>query len=210
MACLHHCNKDAYTRCKIAFDHFHISKYVGTGVDEVRREENRELKKLEILDLVGTKYDWLKNRAKQKKRFSLLKNSALKTARAWAMKEVFQTLWKYKYRTWALKAWKLGWLSRSRLEPMKKVAKTIRSHLWGMINAVVLDVSNGPAESINSRIKMIKIRARGFRNSERLRMQFTSISVDLICIQKAPKIGQPTLKMGGPKKRAGRCEHLCQ
>ncbi len=59
----------------IAFDHFHISKYVGTGVDEVRREENRALKKLGILDLVGTKYDWLKNRAKQKKRFSLLKNS---------------------------------------------------------------------------------------------------------------------------------------
>ncbi len=81
------------------------------------------------------------------------------------MKEVFQTLWKYKHRTWALKAWKLGWLSRSRLEPMKKVAKTIRSHLWGMINAVVLDVSNGPAESI----KMIKIRARGFRNPERLK-----------------------------------------
>ncbi len=142
-------------------------------MDEVCREENRALKKLGILDLVGTKYDWLKNRAsmsaKQKKRFSLLKNSALKTARAWAMKEVFQTLWKYKHRTWALKAWKLGWLSRSRLEPMKKVAKTIRSHLWGMINAVVLDVSNGPAESINSRIKMIKIRARGFRNPERLK-----------------------------------------
>ena len=104
--------------------------------------------------------------AKQKKRFSLLKNSALKTARAWAMREVFQTLWKYKHRTWALKAWKLGWLSRSRLELMKKVAKTIRSHLWGMINAVVLDVSNGPAESINSRIK---IRAHGFRNPERLK-----------------------------------------
>ena len=44
-------------------------------MDEVCREENRELKKLGILDLVGTKYDWLKNRAKQKKRFSLLKNS---------------------------------------------------------------------------------------------------------------------------------------
>ncbi len=81
------------------------------------------------------------------------------------MKEVFQTLWKYKHRTWALKAWKLGWLSRSRLEPMKKVAKTFRNHLWGMINAVVLDVSNRPAESI----KMIKIRARGFRNPERLK-----------------------------------------
>jgi len=52
---------------------------------------------------------------------------------------------------------------------MKQVGKTIRAHLWGIINAVVLDVSNGPAESLNSRIKTIKIRARGFRNEQRLK-----------------------------------------
>ena len=57
---------------------------------------------------------------------------------------------------------------RCRLEPMKKVAKTIREHLWGIINAIVLKASNGPAESINSRIKTVKIRAHGFRNVQRL------------------------------------------
>jgi transposase len=31
----------------------------------------------------------------------------------------------------------------------------------------VLKVSNGPAEGINSRIKMIKVRSRGFRNKKR-------------------------------------------
>ena len=76
------------------------------------------------------------------------------------------SLWHYVSRTWAEKAWK-RWLSsalRSRLEPMKKAAATIRNHLWGIINAIVLDVHNGHAESINSRIKMIKIRSCGFRN----------------------------------------------
>jgi len=88
---------------KIAFDRFHVAKYVNEGVDQVRREENRVLKKDGILNLVGTKYDWLKNRinmsAKQKARFDALKNSSLKTARAWAMKDLFQRLYKYKNRT---------------------------------------------------------------------------------------------------------------
>ena len=52
---------------------------------------------------------------------------------------------------------------RSGLEPIKKVAGTIKDHLWEILNAVVLEVSNGPAEGLNSRIKMIKVRSRGFR-----------------------------------------------
>ncbi len=45
--------------------------------------------------------------------------------------------------------------------------KTIKKHLWGILNAVILKVSNGLAEGLNSRIKMIKVRSRGFRNKER-------------------------------------------
>ncbi|WP_241086772.1 transposase [Candidatus Vondammii sp. HM_W22] len=46
------------------------------------------------------------------------------------------------------------------------MAGTIKDHLWGILNAIVLEVSNGPAEGLNSRIKMIKIRSRSFRNKE--------------------------------------------
>nr|VFJ61773.1 MAG: transposase [Candidatus Kentron sp. FW] len=56
---------------------------------------------------------------------------------------------------------------RCRLEPMKKVAKTVEEHLWGILNAIVLKVSNGPAEGLNSRIKALKVRGRGFRNKQR-------------------------------------------
>ncbi len=158
---------------KIAFDRFHVAKYIGEAVDAVRRQENRELRKEEIYDLTGTKYDWLSNTKnmspRQKKRFHQLKNSSLKTALAWAIKELSQKLWHYVSPTWALKGWKrwLSWAMRCRLEPMKKAAKTLKNHLWGIINAVVLKVGNGPAESINSRIKTVKVRARGFRNKQR-------------------------------------------
>ena len=50
---------------------------------------------------------------------------------------------------------------------MRNVSKTIKKHLWGIINAIVLRVSNGPAERINRRMKTIKVRARGFRNQKR-------------------------------------------
>ena len=47
--------------------------------------------------------------------------------------------------------------------------RTIKEHLWGILNAIILKASNGASESINSRIKMLKIRSRGFRNKARYR-----------------------------------------
>ena len=43
----------------------------------------------------------------------------------------------------------------------------IRKHLWGIVNAIILRATNGPAEGINSRIKTVKVRSRGLRNRER-------------------------------------------
>jgi transposase len=158
---------------KIAFDKFHVAKYLGEAVDTVRRQEHKALMSEGYEDLKGSKFDWLYNPAnmtrQQRDRFKVLRDSALKTARAWAIKELAMSLWHYVSKTWARKAWKqwLSWAVRSRLEPIRKVARTIKEHLWGILNAIVLKVSNGPAEGLNSRIKMIKIRSRGFRNKAR-------------------------------------------
>jgi len=158
---------------KIAFDKFHVAKYLGEAVDKVRRQEHKALMAEGYEDLKGSKYDWLYNpenmTRKQQRRFKALRDSTLKTARAWAIKELAMSLWHYVSKTWARKGWEqwLSWAVRSRLNPIKEVAKTIREHLWGILNAIVLKVSNGPAEGLNSRIKMIKVRSRGFRNKER-------------------------------------------
>lgn len=160
---------------KIAFDRFHVSQDLGKGVDQVRRDEHRQLLKAGDQQLKGTKYHWLRNPTNmswhQRRAFTSLRQSSLKTARAWAMKEFAAQLWHYQNRTWALKGWKrlMNWMVRSRLAPMKKVAATLKNHLWGIINAVVLKADNSHAESINSRIKTVKTRARGFRNKQRFR-----------------------------------------
>ena len=158
---------------KIAFDKFHVAKYLGDAVDKVRRQEHKALLAQGRDELKGSKHKWLYNpqnmSRKQWQEFKALRESALKTSRAWAIKEMAMSLWHYLSKTWAEKAWKrwIGWALRSRLEPVRKVARTIKEHLWGILNAVILMVSNGPAEGINSRIKMIKVRSRGFRNKER-------------------------------------------
>ena len=52
------------------------------------------------------------------------------------------------------------------LEPVKAAVQTIKNHVGGLLNAVILKVSNGPAETINSRIKTVKVRSRGCRNKQ--------------------------------------------
>ena len=122
-------------------------------------------------DLKGTKFDWLTNlRNLSRKRqcaFKMLRASTLKTARAWAIKTLAMKLWHYVSRTWAEKGWGqwYAWAIRSRLaSPIKKVVRIIKKHLWGILNAIVLQASNGASESMNSRIQGIKIRSRSFRN----------------------------------------------
>ena len=123
--------------------------------------------------LKGSKHDWLYNpknmTRKRKQGFKALRESTLKTARAWAIKQLAMSQWHYVSKVWARKQWQLwlSWAMRCRLEPIKAAARTIKAHLWGILNAIVLKVSNGPAEGINSRIKMIKVRSRGFRNKKR-------------------------------------------
>ena len=100
-----------------------------------------------------------------------LKDSSLKTARAWAIKELARGLWHYRTRGWARKAWLqwYSWAIRSRLEPVRTVAKMIKDHLYGIVNAVVLGVTNARSEGINAKIQWIKYTARGFRSRQRFR-----------------------------------------
>ena len=97
----------------------------------------------------------------------------LKTARAWRIKEAANGLWSYSYRGVAEKNWKslLGWISRCRLEPMIKVGRTVKTHLWGILNEIQLKATNAIAESVNATIQKIKARACGFRNLTRFRTE---------------------------------------
>jgi len=160
---------------KICFDKFHVAKHLGDAVDKVRRQEQREQLEEGDRSLVGTRYAWLSNPEHMDERstglLERIKHRVLRTARAWALKEHAMCLWHYASRTWARKAW-LAWISwamRSRLEPVKRVARMIRDHLEGILNAIVLKATNAPSESTNAKVQRIKRMACGFRNRSRFR-----------------------------------------
>lgn len=160
---------------KIAFDRFHVARAINEAVNEVRKREHRELSARGDTSLARTKYVWLKNpehhSEAQEELFEHLKDLHLKVARAWAMKETARGLWSYVTRGWARRAWRkwISWATRCRLEPMRRLAQMIKDHLWGILNAIVLRVTNARAESLNAKIQWIKDTACGFRNRERFR-----------------------------------------
>jgi transposase len=158
---------------KICFDRFHVAGYFGKAVDAVRIAEHKALGKGSLL--TRTKHQWLKNSERTDNRsrvwFMELTRASLKTARAWAIKEQAGKLWSFTSRTWAEKSWRrlLGWMVRCRLAPVKKVAATIKLHLWGILNAIITGSTNAIGESLNAQIQKIKAMACGFRNRERFR-----------------------------------------
>lgn len=160
---------------KIVFDKFHIAKHLGDAVDRVRRQENRALLAQGNERLQGSKYLWLQNpdrmSTKRWREFAPLRNSRLRVARAWAIKEAAMLLWGYARRGWAERLWErwYRWAIRSRLEPVKRVARMIQKHWQGVINAASSEVTNARAEALNSRIQWIKRMACGYRNRENFR-----------------------------------------
>ena len=105
---------------------------------------------------------------------------------AWSIKENFRWFWEYSYAGYAEKFF-TRWYRRARrarlsqLEPIKKVALTLRNHLDGLLSYFRHRVTNATAEGFNSRIKSIKSAARGFRSFKnyRLRILFYCGKLDL-------------------------------
>jgi transposase len=160
---------------KIVFDKFHIMKHLGDAVDRVRRAENRQLRAQGDERLAKTRYWWLTHperlEGEARRRIEQLRRGTLRTARAFRYKEHAATLWGYIRRGMAERLWR-QWLhgaSRCALEPIRVVARMIRNHWSGVINAATSDITNAMSESINSQIQRIKKRACGFRSRPRFR-----------------------------------------
>ena len=82
------------------------------------------------------------------------------------LKESFAGFWQQKGR-WYAEGYFSKWYSRairSRLEPVKRAAKSLKNHLGGLLNYFIHPITNAVTEGLNSRIQEIKANARGFRS----------------------------------------------
>src|SRR5712675_1882162 len=91
----------------------------------------------------------------------------LRTVRAYLLKEAFQQLWDYNSVTWAgkfLDEW-CRQVMRSRIEPMKKIARSLREHRELILNYFRAQklLSSGVVEGLNNKAKVTMRKAYGFR-----------------------------------------------
>src|SRR4030095_5665870 len=157
---------------KIVFDKFHIAKHLGEAVDQVRHQENKQLHGEGDNRLVGTKYQWLRHpvnfAADAWRKFKSLRESSLKTARAWALKETAMTLFNYSYTAVArsfFKRW-YCWSSRCRLKLMIEAGRMLKRRLENILTFIKHRITNAGSESLNAKIQWVKYTARGFRNQQ--------------------------------------------
>jgi transposase len=158
---------------KIVHDPFHMLKHMNDAVNTVRLTEQRALSTAGDDTLAGTRWLWLYGveniPAAQRPAFERLKFSHLVTARAWALKETLRNLWLYKSEAWATKHFQrwYSWAIRSRLEPVKKVARMLKSRLANILTYCKSRLTNGPIEGLNNKIQGLVKKAYGYRNKQR-------------------------------------------
>lgn len=155
---------------KIVYDEFHVIAHLSRALDEVRREENARLRKSGDNRLKGTRYGWLTNPANMssavRDQFFAMKKSGMRTAKVWTMRFVATSIWSYRYAALAKSAflrW-YTWAIRSRLKPVMRVAKMMKSQLPNILPYAKHSMTNATSESMNSKIQWVKYTARGFRN----------------------------------------------
>jgi len=153
-------------------DRFHIVAKLNLALDHIRASEARRMAR-DGYEPVLKKTRWclLKrpDNLTDTQRLSLRQLLAynLKSVRAYLLKEEFQQFWEYESPAWAgkfLDQWCTR-VMRSRIDPLKKFATTIRSHRELLLNyfRAKKQFSSGVVEGLNNKAKVTMRKAYGFR-----------------------------------------------
>ena len=107
---------------------------------------------------------------KQRVKLSELLKYNLRSVRAYLYREDFQQIWDYVTCTGAgifLDEWTRSVL-RSKLDPLKKVAQTLRNHRELILNWFQAkgEISSGAVEGLNTKVKLVTRKSYGFRSAK--------------------------------------------
>lgn len=160
-------------------DPFHIAKHLNEAVDAVRRGEQGRLRGKEARKRAkGGRFVLLRRgtlvRGKARDKLNAVLASLRQTSRAWELKESFRRFWAYRSPAWAaayLKAWTTRAM-RSRLEPMKKVARMLRRHEDLLLNyfRAKRQYTSAMVEGMNHKARVSLARSYGHRSFEVLKL----------------------------------------
>ena len=152
-------------------DRFHIAQLFNKAIDQVRAQEARRLKAKGLELLKHTRWLILKRRShlnrKEVLRLKELLDHNLTTVKCYLMKEDFQRFWELK-APWRIASFFLDWTERAkrtRIEPMRKLARTLDRHVELIFNWFEArgEISAGAVEGMNLKVKLTTRRSFGFR-----------------------------------------------
>lgn len=154
-------------------DRYHIVAKLNKAIDEVRAEEAKRMKRDGYEPILKhSRWSLLKNPEnltdRQHDKLADLLQYNLRTVRAYLLKEEFQLLWEYVMPAWAgkfLDRWCTKAM-RSRIDPMKKIARTMRSHRSLILNWFKAKgtISAGTVEGLNNKLKVTFRKAYGYKH----------------------------------------------
>jgi transposase len=180
---------------RITFNKFHIIGHASAAVDKMRRIEQKTDKSLK-----GMRWTLLKDASKLKPEAAadldalIARMTVKRTARAWSYKEQLREILDRKQIN-VVRSMLEHWCTcvmRSKVEPMKDVAKMIRTHLEGIVAWAQTRQTNGFLEAINGLSQASKRRARGFTRISTIRTVIFPIAGKLNFHAVNPHAGQPT------------------
>jgi transposase len=159
--------REFFPQAAVAFDRFHVMQMAGKAVDEVRKELRREGADMRdgLWALRGNQ--WTRTEEQQQLRQELC-HQYPKLGRAMMLREIFQDILADE-DTESLRWW-CGRAMRSRLDPFKRFATTIREHWEGVTAFMKTRITNGLIEAINGLLQLAKRLARGFRSFKNFRI----------------------------------------
>jgi transposase len=163
---------DHLPNAQITFDKFHVIAHASIAVDQMRRVEQRS-----DPELKGLRWSLLKSRDKlsaaQRTDLDALVAQVVsqRTARAWLYREQLREILNRKQIN-VMRSMLHQWctnVNRSKVEPMKGVARMIRNHMEGIVAWARSRQTNGFIEALNVLFQAAKRKARGYRRASTLR-----------------------------------------
>ena len=156
---------DSLPNARVTFDKFHVVAHASTAVDEMRRLEQRTDPSLKGLRWTLLKdRDRLSNQGRADLDALIAKAATKRTARAWLYREHLREILDRKQIN-VVSAMLTQWCTnvlRSKVEPMKDVARMIRKHFEGIVAWTQTRQTNGFIEALNGLFQAAKRKARGY------------------------------------------------
>jgi transposase len=180
-------------KCQIVYDKFHVMQHAGKAVDEVRRAEffrkggrHRGLVKGKRWLLLSR---WVNLSDEKRQLLNELFRLNRRMMKAYLMKESLDRLWTYRQEAAArryLNQW-IDQLRWQRLRPFQKLADLLLRHEEGLLNYCRVPVRFGIVEAVNSNIKALLRRGRGYTNLRYLLLKaqrMASLKTEFVAITK--------------------------